>query len=150
MKGKAVVSDGIDKAVLGALRTPQFAEEIIRKVMGGCLGAENPLERPAEYYVQFPDLTIQVKDGFYGVEFRLTGATRNDRTPAQFHKALKVEHEIVKTAVSDALKSLGAGVKVQMFVVIMLDGDIETKPGSGVYSNVIESDAEWVSAPEEK
>lgn len=141
-----IVSEGLPDGVIKALSTPKFAEKIIAQVMGHCLGAENPLDRPSEYYVQVPDVIVQAKDGFYGVEFRLTGASRNGRTHKQFYKALAVQHGVVKDAIIGALKKLGSEERIQVFTVLMLDGDIEVKPDSGVYSNIPESDAEWVSA----
>jgi len=103
MKGKAVVSKGINNEVICALSSPKFAESFLTTVVGGCLGVDNPLERPSEYYVQEPDVIIQAKEGYYGVEFRLTGCTRNNRTPSQFHKALVAEHELIKEVISKTL-----------------------------------------------
>jgi len=132
--------------VAKALRSPEFAAAFLTKVVGEHLGAENPLERPAEYYVQKPDWIIQANPGYYGVEFRLTGTTRNGRTPAQFHKALKETHALVKATIREALVAAKSGQRIQMFCVIMLDDSVEIVPGSGKYSNIIEAEAEWIAA----
>jgi len=148
MKGKAVVTRGIPDTVIRSLGGMDFIRQLLTKVIAEHLGAENPHGRPAEYYVQEPDYTVMVKHNVFGVEFRLTGVTRNGRTAAQIHKALRATHALVRAAIQLGLKAAKPACRVQMFCVIMLDAAIETAPGSRAYSNVIESDAEWVTAAE--
>ena len=138
MKGKAVITRGTDEKVIVALSSKKFATSFLTEVLDECLGVYNPLARPAEFYVQEPDYTISI--GEDGIEFRLTGSGRDTRTPAQFHKALKATHALIKSTIREVLTS----GRIQLFCVIMLDGAIETAPGSGKYSNVIEADAEWI------
>ena len=146
MKGKAVLSRGIPKAVIDELNNQTFVCCFIEDIIKKQLGAKNPLERPAEYYVQEPDFIIQAVSCYYAVEFRLTGVTRNGRTPSQLHRALNAMHLLVKETIRIALVDSTSEERIQMFCVLMLDGDIETRPGSGEYSTVLESDAEWISA----
>ena len=146
MKLKAVVTEGTPHPVVEALRTRGFATNFLVQVATEILGAENALARPAEFYVQIPDRTIYTGTGEgYGVEIRLTGVSRNGRKAAQFHKALAKLHEIAKEKMAKALNN-SQGLRVQLFTVLMLDGDIETSPGSGVYSNMLEHPAEWITA----
>jgi hypothetical protein len=146
VKLKAVVTDGAPHPIVEALRTRRFATNFLVQVATEILGAENALERPAEFYVQIPDRTIYTGTGEgFGVELRLTGVSRNGRKASQFHKALAALHEIAKDEIVKALNS-SPGLRVQLFTVLMLDGDIETSPGSGVYSSVLEHVAEWIVA----
>ncbi len=146
VKLKAVITDGAPKLVVAAMSSQVFANRFLNEVVAKILGAENALERPAEFYVQLPDRTIYTRG--LGVELRLTGVSRNGRKASQFHKALAKLHEIAKDALSNALKGRTV-YQIQLFTVLMLDGDIETSPGSGVYSNVLEHPAEWVTATQE-
>ncbi|MFA6601484.1 MAG: hypothetical protein WCT02_01295 [Candidatus Paceibacterota bacterium] len=132
---------GTPGMVAEALSSSEFAAEVLRAVVCDCLGVENVLQRPAEYYVQKADSGPSPKEGVMGVEVRLSGASRNGRTAKQFHTALKALLQTVSTTVRNALDS---SQKCQVFVVIMLDGDIETAPGSGKYSSNLESEAVWI------
>jgi len=145
MKIKPAVTKGIDSAVVVALDSPDFAGRVLEGVCHDCLGATNVLGRPAEYYVQELDQTVRVGND-YGVEVRLTGVSRNGRTPKQFHEALKRLVELYRKQIYDALVSAVSTQRVQLFVVIMIDGDVEVSPDSGQYSNALESDPVWISA----
>jgi hypothetical protein len=135
---------GTPQLVVQALSGTPFASMVLSAVIGRSLGVENVLERPAEYYVQDADVGPAPKAGVMGVEVRLTGASRSGRTPKQFHNALKELYRITREAVRQALSP---GQKCQVFCVIMIDGEIETAAGSGVYSNNLEGPAEWVEIP---
>ncbi|MBI2051109.1 MAG: hypothetical protein HYT31_04920 [Parcubacteria group bacterium] len=139
MKVKAVISREAPMTLFAAFSSAAFARTFLQNVVSGCLGVKDPAERPAEYYVQEPDPMVAV-GGYLGVELRLTGVSRNGRTAKQFHDALKTLKDLAARTITE---NLTAG-RVQLFVVIVLDGDVETKPGSGQYSNVLESDAIWV------
>ncbi len=120
-----------------------FARAVLTKVMGECLGAENPRDRPAEFMVERP-VFVPPTDGSVftkniGVQMRLMGVSRT-RKSKQFHDALKTLEELAARTIAENLK---AG-RAQLFVVIMLDGDVETWPGSGKYSNMLESAAVWI------
>lgn len=145
MKYKAAYTRGVPNQVIEALESNEFALALLREISAGCLGAEKPEDRPAEYYVQDPDPT-RCANGKWGVEMRLTGVSRSGRSPRVFHKALEQLNALVCTTVATALKEAGSDQMVQVFVVIMLDGDIETAPGSSVYSSNLESPAVWVDA----
>lgn len=145
VKLKAVITDGAPQPVEEALYSGEFAATFLVEVVQKLLGVTDAISRPAEFYVQHPDISIYAGDGRFGVELRLTGVSRNGRTPKQFHEALKHLHEIAKTKIKLALEKCGSDSCIQLFTVIMLDGDIETSPGSGVYSNVLEHPAEWVT-----
>lgn len=145
VKLKAVITDGAPQPVVEAMCSRGFTATFLVGVVQEILDAKDVLSRPAEFYVQHPDHTIYAGDGRFGVELRLTGVSRNGRTPKKFHDALKNLHAIAKEEIKLALQKCGPGSCVQLFTVLMLDGDIETSPGSGVYSNVLEHPAEWVT-----
>jgi hypothetical protein len=67
--------------------------------------------------------------------------SRNGRKAKQFHDALKDLVRIVRGTIEAVLQP---GQNCQIFCVIMLDGEVETSPGSGHYSNNLESTPEWV------
>ena len=99
------------------------------------------LDRPAEFYLQIADTGPSARVGMMGVEVRLSGVSRQGRTAKQFHLALE---KLVEVVVRFVTKSLPVDKTCQVFCVIMLDGDIETSPGSGQYSANIESEPQWV------
>lgn len=155
MKLKAAITQGTPESVIEAMGSKKFALLFFKCVCAETLGATRPEARPAEYYVQVPDVTVNT-GGYRGVELRLTGVSRAGRTPKQFHDALDVLHEIAGDMIRQALRSaseVNRHVNIQLFTVIMLDGDVEMTPGSGVYSNVLEMTPEWITAlevPKEK
>lgn len=132
---------GVPPLVVEALSGTEFASAALQEVVGEALGVKNVLNRPAEYYVQFADVGPAPKRGMMGVEVRLTGVSRNGRKAKQFHDALRALECIVERTV---MKTLDRGKKCQIFCVIMIDGDVETSPGSGNYSNNLESKPIWV------
>lgn len=132
---------GTPQDVADALSGSSFASEALSKVVGDALGVKDVLNRPAEYYVQTADVGPAPKEGVMGVEVRLTGASRNGRTPKQFYEAMALLVTIVNKVVAHALPG---HMKCQTYCVIMLDSEIETFPGSGSYSRNLESNAEWV------
>jgi hypothetical protein len=146
VKLKAVVTEGTPEPVVEAIGSQVFATRFLTEVATDILGAKAALSRPAEYYVQIPDRSIFTGKNA-GVELRLSGVSRNGRSAKQFHTALAKLHEIAKEMISNALSSdFNSGLCIQLFTVLMLDGDIETAPGSGEYSNVLEHPAELVEA----
>ncbi|MBI2064295.1 MAG: hypothetical protein HYT66_01125 [Candidatus Yanofskybacteria bacterium] len=140
MKIKAACIGTPDEVVV-ALSSTTFASWVLSDVVEDVLGVKNVLERPAEYYVQMADVGPAPKEGMMGVEVRLTGASRDGRTAKQFHTAARILHHIVQRTVEQALD---IGERCQVYCVIMTDGEVETAPGSGKYSNNIEPDAVWV------
>jgi len=147
MKLKAAMTDGMPGVIVEAMSSREFASSFLEQVVGEALGVEKPHLRPAEFYVQKPDFTINC--GEFGVELRLTGVSREGRKAKQFHDALKALHELARNALQQAVNVKGLQYKVQLFCVMMLNGDVETSPGSGVYSNVLEHPAEWVESTSE-
>lgn len=132
---------GTPEGVATALSSTPFASAALKSVVGEALGVEDVLTRPAEYYVQLADEGPAPQEGMMGVEVRLSGVSRNGRTAKQFHVALKELERIVESVVEKALEY---GKKCQIFCVIMIDGEVETAPGSGLFSNNLESAAKWV------
>lgn len=141
MKLKAAITRGALPAIVEAFGSDEFADAFLDVVVGKAFGVPNPISRPAEYYVQRPDITNRA-GGFIGVEVRLTGVSRDGRTPKVFHDALVALDKLVGVTAAGALK--GTDSDVQIFVVMMLDKEIEVSPGSGIYSNVLEAPARWV------
>ena len=66
-------------------------------------------------------------------------------------RTLRALHALVKQTLFQVLRenTRWFDLEIQIFVVIMIDGDIETAPGSGRYSNTLESEPEWVSSSSE-
>ncbi|MCL5794830.1 MAG: hypothetical protein M1338_00505 [Patescibacteria group bacterium] len=149
MKFKAVLSGintAINPAIVKAMSSSQLAKKLIELVSGKCLGAANPLFRPSEYYMQWPDMAVAAIDGTMGVEMRLTGVSRDGREPKQFHEALRVLHEVTKDTLKQAMEESGCRESIQLFTAIMLDGEVPVDPKSGLYSNILEHPAEWIKA----
>ncbi len=145
-KLKAAISRNAPGQLLAALASVDFVTEFLVGVVGECLGVENPTERPAEYYAQEPDATISIGD-HVGVELRLTGVSRGTRDHTQFHDALVALHSLAARYIAQAIKGTEVP-RVQLFVVIMLDGDVPLPPVKGQsgtkYTSVLEHDAEWI------
>ncbi len=144
MKLKAAITEGADQAIIDAFGSQRFATEFLMEVAEGHLWVNSALRRPAAFYVQKPDVTVNVGGGF-GVELRLTGASRSGRTPKQFHEAIQALYNLAVCTISGELAVSGSESRFQLFVVIMLDGQVETAPGSNRYSNVLESPETWVT-----
>ncbi len=132
---------GTPSGVVHALSSTRFAQAVLSQVVGEALGVTDVLNRPAEYYLQRADEGPAPKEGVMGVEVRLTGVSRSNRANKQFHTALKTLMEITKTSVAAALSKCS---RCQIFCVVMIDGDIETAPGSGLHASNLESAPEWV------
>ncbi|MEK7120695.1 MAG: hypothetical protein AAB840_01245 [Patescibacteria group bacterium] len=132
---------GTPKEVAKSLSGSKFAEEVLSKVIGEALGVKYVLNRPAEYYVQKTDVGPSPQENMMGVEVRLTGVSRDGRTPRQFHQAMDTLIAIVNKTVSETLPT---HMRCQTFCVIMIDGEIETSPGNGSFSSNLESEAYWV------
>ena len=140
MKLKAAISDGAPRPLIMAFGSKTFTGRFLTEVVGEAFGVQDPLNRPAEYYVQKPDITIQGGE-VIGVEVRLTGVSRGTRPASTFHKALKALEQLVEETTRGSLPS---GVSAQVFVVIMIDDEVETAPGSGTYSSVLEAEPTWI------
>ena len=147
MKLKAAITEGTPESVVKAMGSKEFAGAFIKTICADILGATNAIYQPGPYYVQKPDMTVQVLGGkSFGVELRLTGVSRRGRTAKQFHDALNALHDLATGMIREALEPVDKSMKVQLFTVLMLDGDVETSPGSGFYSNVLEAPARWIEA----
>lgn len=143
MKLKAAITRGTPEAVIKNLGSQEFARAFLEEVCQGQLGAVHVLFHPAAFYVQEPDTTVNV-DGRLGVELRLTGVSRGTRLPEQFKEAIKTLHRLAMQAISNGLLEGAAKEEVELFTVLMLDGD--TSAPQGGYSNVLELGPDWVSA----
>lgn len=132
---------GTPKEVVDAFSSNPFVSTVLLRVVEKELGVMNVLSRPAEYYVQKADTGPAPKEGVMGVEVRLSGVSRNGRTPKQFHNALSELVHIVKFTIEQIID---CDDKCQIFCVIMIDGEVEVKPNSGVYSFNLESMPEQV------
>lgn len=144
MKLKAAITDGAPAGLIEAFGSKQFAIDFLNEVVIDVFKADCPGMRPAEFYVQKPDITIGINT-CWGVELRLTGVSRGGRAAHVFHQALKALKKLAKRTI---LKHLPEGEDVQIFVVLMIDGDVETSPGSGTYTSVLETEPVWVNHDE--
>lgn len=124
----------------------ELAEKVLQEISGDTLGFERVLERPAEAYFQLP--SRGVSDNI-GVIMNLTGVSRNGREPKQLHEAKTKLHAIVKEVVEQVSLIFDFQLSVQVFVTITLDGEAPIAPGSGIYSSVLESEAEMVTSTSE-
>lgn len=127
MKLKAVVTQGIPPEVYAALENPMFLRNVFEKVLGRYLKVESAILRPAEFYAQRNDETVQIGEGRFGVEVRLTGATY--REGRDFPGAVKALHRLYRQQI---IRHMRPGEKIQLFCVVM-----ETE-------RLHESDAEWI------
>jgi len=139
MKLKAAITEGTPQEVVDAFSSQEFAANFLQFVLPH-LGIKDALDRPAEFYVQRPDRTIAANRRC-GVEVRLTGVSRGNRTAKMFHEALKTLDSLVKRTAYEALTA--PEQSIQTFVVMMLDDEVETAPGSGIYSCVLEAEPSW-------
>jgi len=137
MKLKAAISSDAPGTLFEEFGSPRFANAFLQRVVGDVFGVPFPTLRPAEFYVQVPDRTIRVHDR-NGVEVRLTGVSRTGRPAKAFHDALEKLEELVVERALFALQGCPDEDTVQIFIVMMLDGEIETVPGLGHYSSVLE------------
>ncbi len=140
MKFKAVLVGNVPADLRNTISSVEFAKLLFNEIVGKVFGVPYPATRPAEYYMQQPDEGVSVH-GSWGVIMNLTGVSRGNRPSKLFHEAIKRLHGPTAELVH---KTVGEGNQAQVFAAIMLDGDIETQPGSGQYSSVIESSAEWI------
>jgi hypothetical protein len=74
----------------------------------------------------------------HGIEMRLTGVSRNGRTPEEILHAHSVLVTILEYHIAQALRKIGDDhITVQLFVVVMLDAEVHL--GNGEYGCVVES-----------
>ena len=144
MKVKAVVpvdstgdQNSVPQRLMDAFGGGAFAKRVLVDVVGGCLGVENVLDRPAEYYVQRPDEMVAIEGKPLGVVVTISGASRDGRKAKQFHAALTKLYGIVKETI-EALFAIDEAADIQFFCVIQIDGQIELTPGSGTYGTQLE------------
>ncbi len=140
MKIKACVIGG-NFELHNFLSSSSFSLQVLTKVVQNVLKVENAVKRPAEYYLQNADVGPAPTEGMIGVEVRMTGISRDGRPASAFHQALRVLEQVVSETVIFALSS---GTRCQIFCVLMLDGEIESSPGSGMYTSVLEGKPFWV------
>ncbi|MBI4022679.1 hypothetical protein HY375_00745 [Candidatus Berkelbacteria bacterium] len=146
MKVKATITRGAPSAVIDAFGGEVFAEDVLKHVIGDVLGAVDPSQRPAEYFVQEPDLSVCVHSGCLGVVVQLSGVSRGDRSPDSFLGALQLLEEIA----IETIKRNRGEARLQLFCVIALDGDVPAGSGVGGYSSLLETKACWIGGePEE-
>ena len=136
----AVTADKRLDALVAHLDSPHFCVELMERVLGNALGAKDPCEHPAAYYVQTTDRSVQIGQNLCGVEVRLTGASVTPaRTDAAFHDALRTMREMYAIAIREKVP---AGTRVELFVAIMVDGHVRNSEGYSV--SVIEAGPEWL------
>ncbi len=130
MKFKPVLPSG-NKEAFNTLNSPEFEIALLTGVCDKIYGIKDVLERPAEFYVQKPDIRIREGEKVLGTEIRLTGVARNGRTVKQHHDALVETAKIT----SDFLARFGTR---ETFSVLMLDGEIPLLDDPTRYSSVPE------------
>ncbi len=137
----AVTGNDILNPLVAVLNGKEFCMKLMDRVLNRYFHVDDPAQRPAEYYVQFTDRTVEIVDGMYGVEVRLTGVSVTPaRTDGDFHTALLATVDAYSLAIK---QNVPQDVKVQLFVAIMVDGVVRNQ--AGVHVSVIESDPVWVT-----
>lgn len=138
MKIKPAVTEGTPEPVLEALNSKHIARRIYTEVLQGPLRVKSM--GPAEWYIQRADETIEVEEGSFGCEVRLTGVSRNPKRSEQdFWDAREVLERIYRETIEE---NLPVGMKMQLFVAIMLDAPIRDERGRD--TTIVEGDAVWV------
>lgn len=133
-KFKLVPSRKLPKGFLEYLDSEEFAIELLTRVLGHQLRVENPLNRPAEHYVQELDKSITVH-GNVGIELTLSKVSVMDGR--YFGGALDEMIAILTEAVK---KFTPKGQEVQIFCVIATN-----IPVPGTDTTLFEmSDGVWV------
>ncbi len=140
MKIQACVIGG-PAALKAAFSAPEFATSVLVLVVKDIFKVEDVFERPAEYHVEDAAHGPNPEPDLVGIELRVTGVSRNKRTPKQFHRALSTLEDLVEATACRVLANEGPRVRCQVFCVLELDGEVETAPGSGEYSRALEGTA---------
>lgn len=143
MKLKATITRGAPQGVEHAFAHPDFAMRFLGLVVQNVFGVKGSHLRPAEYYVQEPDMIVPVKPGLWGVILTLSGVSRGNREPKIFHAALE---KLSRIAITELQANLAGEQAVQLFVNIMLDGDVPMSPPSATYSSMVEGKGVWVTS----
>lgn len=128
---------------LGVLAAFLDSMECQADVLGALttLGVEGPLDRPAEFSALQCARSVEAKTGVWGLAVRLTDVSRGARKSEVFHQLLAQLVKLYERAIS---KQAPRGTRVQLFVRIVLDADIQLSDGS--YGCIIESEAKWVES----
>ncbi len=144
MKGKATITKTAPNSLFGAFGSgSDFARTFVTDVIEQVFGAKLARFRSAEYYLQQPDEMAEIEHDFYGVIFSVSGISRTDeREPKVFHEAMK---KTVALCVRTIQGVLDDGQWVQLFVNMMLTGDVPVLPPGKGYTPVLESKPVWVS-----
>lgn len=145
MRLETTISNTAPQALFDAFGGSEFADVFLTSVVGDILGAKQPWLCPAEYSVQMPDRSVGRDPEIWSVELRLTGVSRNGRKVSQFHDALDELLQNAIEVIEGVLGEVDGNPRVQLFCVLMLDGDVETWLGSGAYSPVLERPAVWLT-----
>ena len=135
MKVRACVIGGHPN-LLKAFSSRAFATCVLGEIVKGIFGVHDVFSRPAEYHVESAVGGPSPDEEYIGVEVRMTDISRNGRPAKAFHQALKQLEDV-----ADVTACQGTTLRCQIFCVLELDGEIETAPGSGKYSSVLEGTA---------
>lgn len=142
MKAKfTIANDPRLQKLLEAAQQPDIYRSLFAVVLEGQLGVKGARERPAAYFAQMPDTSVVIDPLYLGVVFQLTGISRGEREPKQFHRA----YEIAVTQVKGFVQAhTPVGTRVQVFVQFCLDHDVPVTKGQGGYSSILDICEEWI------
>ena len=133
------------KPIREIIEKPTWANRLLREVCGKCLGVDNPTGRPAEFRVEMPNYTIPTgRLDEIGFAITLREVTVGSRSLSQLHKAQKTLQQLMVGVVNAAYNDTENPIRIQIFASIELDEPVETAPGSGQRSRLLESDPEWI------
>lgn len=122
-----------------------LAKELVSQVCAGCLGCADTLENPGAYMVEKPVAGSEPNEGVYGLQFRLVGVSRQDRTDNQLLTAVDKMQELVTRGLARSLAERDEGAqKFQVFSALFVSNDSVEAPAS--FKNIFEAGPTWVSA----
>ncbi len=138
MKVEPSVTRTAPPLVIADLSQTNLADRIYEEVLRQHLHVKEM--GPAEFYVDPPNLSIERSNGELGCEVRLTGVSyTRERSEQDFYNARAALQDIYAAVIS---VHLPLGMKMQLFVVIMIDQPIRDPDSSR--TTLVEENAIWV------
>ncbi|USN53340.1 MAG: hypothetical protein H6760_04205 [Candidatus Nomurabacteria bacterium] len=142
MRLQITVTNDVDVDVIHrVLKSPAFANKLFHEIVGTLFPEQTV--GPAEFMIEEPVRALGcVPETPLGIRLTLL-EVRQDRIPVKtFHQLVAKMTELLGTALTAYLGPRAGHVQTCSF--LMLDRAIETTPGSGILSTVINSEPRWV------